>query len=83
MLRNRQISEQYRILLTSNGIAHKAAYENAKILHCDVSIGNILIDIMSPEISIPVAFLTDWDSAQKVLEDQTMEPRKLSRSVSQ
>ena len=37
-------------------IAHHDAYTNAKVLHRDISMGNILINIDKEE-----AFLNDWD----------------------
>ena len=36
--------------------AHKQAWENAHILHRDVSMGNILIDVKTGN-----GFLNDWD----------------------
>lgn len=41
-------------------VGHMIAFQDAQILHGDVSAGNILIDIYSPG-NAPVAFLTDWD----------------------
>ena len=37
-------------------IAHKHAWEKTQILHGDVSMGNILIDIKTGD-----GFLNDWD----------------------
>lgn len=39
---------------------HQRAWELAKVLHRDVSIGNIMIDAESPEDN-PQGFLNDWD----------------------
>lgn len=39
---------------------HRDAWELARILHRDVSVGNIMIDVESPEDD-PAGFLNDWD----------------------
>ena len=52
------------------------AYEKAKILHRDVSSGNILISENGEE-----GFLIDWDFSKEI--DQTSEaPRQPERTVS-
>lgn len=48
-----------------NASAHREAWEKAGILHRDVSVGNILIDV-DPDVSdagesTPTGFLNDWD----------------------
>ncbi|KAM5541438.1 hypothetical protein V8D89_004992 [Ganoderma adspersum] len=55
-------------------IAHMAAYEEAGILHCDISVGNILID---PESRC--GFLIDWDLSRLVSElgHGPMEPDRI------
>ncbi|KAF4619699.1 hypothetical protein D9613_004763 [Agrocybe pediades] len=40
--------------------AHKAVYEKCQILHCDVSVGNILVTADGK------GFLNDWDQARNV-----------------
>ncbi|KAF9554511.1 hypothetical protein CPC08DRAFT_821663 [Agrocybe pediades] len=40
--------------------AHKAVYEKCQILHCDVSVGNILVTANGK------GFLNDWDQARNV-----------------
>ncbi|KAF9554514.1 hypothetical protein CPC08DRAFT_712841 [Agrocybe pediades] len=40
--------------------AHKAVYEKCQILHCDVSVGNILVTADGK------GFLNDWDQARSV-----------------
>ena len=56
--------------------AHTVAFENAGILHRDVSAGNILI---SGEGS---GILIDWDLSKKMIKDVDEEPRQHSRTVS-
>ena len=41
-------------------LGHKDAWEKAGILHRDVSVGNIMIDVTSTEEDFK-AFLNDWD----------------------
>ena len=44
-------------------IAHKHAWEKARVLHRDVSRGNIMIDVRSTWDE-PLGFLNDWDMAK-------------------
>jgi hypothetical protein len=43
--------------------AHKDAWEKARILHRDISVGNIMIDVRSTTMR-PLGFLNDWDMAK-------------------
>ena len=61
-----------------NSAGHKDAWEKAKILHRDISVNNILIDIESP-IDTPHGFLNDWDMSE-YMED--MENPTALRAVS-
>lgn len=45
-------------------LAHFHAWEKARILHRDISVGNILIDIYSDE-RFPNGYLSDWDLSKK------------------
>jgi serine/threonine protein kinase len=56
-------------------IAHTAAYNKARILHRDVSAGNILITDKGSGI------LIDWDLSKKVKEDRDLKARRHSRTV--
>jgi serine/threonine protein kinase len=56
-------------------IAHTAAYNKARILHRDVSAGNILITDKGNGI------LIDWDLSKKVKEDRDLKARRHSRTV--
>ena len=51
---------------------HQQAWEKAGILHRDVSVANILIDVESPPGNLR-GFLTDWDlcKSEEQLESQT------------
>ena len=55
-------------------IAHKEAYENARILHRDISAGNILITDGGRGL------LIDWDISKRV-EDLDKGARQSERSV--
>ena len=59
-------------------LAHAAAYNNARILHRDISGGNILITEKGTGI------LIDWDLSKKVKVDADADakPRQHSRTVS-
>ena len=54
--------------------AHRAAYDRLKILHRDVSAGNILIRHDGKE-----GFLIDWDFSKEVTDDES--PRQRERTV--
>jgi len=56
-------------------IAHTDAYNKTRILHRDVSAGNILITEKGTGI------LIDWDLSKKVKEDGDVKPRRHSRTV--
>jgi serine/threonine protein kinase len=56
-------------------IAHTAAYDKARILHRDVSVGNVLITDEGGGI------LIDWDLSKKVNEGADPKPRQHSRTV--
>jgi len=56
-------------------IAHTDAYNKTRILHRDVSAGNILITEKGSGI------LIDWDLSKKVKEDADPKPRRHSRTV--
>lgn len=62
--------------------AHRGAWANGKgVLHRDISIGNILIDIRSPNIlQFPRGILTDWDLSRGVDEDDDRQPSQYIRS---
>ena len=66
--------------LTTPPIAHQEAWTRAKVLHRDVSPGNILIDIQSDVVEDPRAFLNDWDLC-KFRDDLTKGPTQHGRSV--
>ncbi|GJE86569.1 hypothetical protein PsYK624_026490 [Phanerochaete sordida] len=55
-------------------IAHADAYKKARILHCDVSTGNIMIDTETGQ-----GFLNDWDLCKYVeeLEDTPSPPKSM------
>ena len=55
--------------------AHTLAYEKARILHRDVSAGNILITDNGSGI------LIDWDLSKKVMPGADAKPRRHSRTV--
>jgi thiamine kinase-like enzyme len=55
--------------------AHISAYENAQVLHRDVSAGNILITDNGSGI------LIDWDLSKKVTPEVEAKPRRHSRTV--
>ena len=57
-------------------IAHADAYNRTRILHRDVSEGNILITEEGAGI------LIDWDLSKKVIGDADGQPRRHSRTVS-
>jgi thiamine kinase-like enzyme len=61
------------MLITS--VAHTAAYNKARILHRDVSAGNILITDEGGGI------LIDWELSKKVKEYADPKPRQHSRTV--
>ena len=63
----------YLKLITS--VAHTAAYDKTRILHRDVSAGNILITDNGGGI------LIDWDLSKKVKEHADPKPRQHSRTV--
>src|SRR6267142_105132 len=56
-------------------VAHTAAYDKTRILHRDVSAGNILITDKGGGI------LIDWDLSKKVKEYVDPKPRQHSRTV--
>lgn len=62
--------------------AHRGAWANGQgVLHRDISIGNILIDIRSPDIvRSPRGILTDWDLSRAVDVTPGREPTQHSRS---
>ncbi|KAH9975124.1 hypothetical protein BGW80DRAFT_1204651, partial [Lactifluus volemus] len=55
-------------------VAHTAAYNKTRILHRDVSAGNILITDKG------TGMLIDWDLSKKVKEDGDANPRRHSRT---
>jgi len=55
--------------------AHSVVYEKARILHRDVSAGNILITEEGSGI------LIDWDLSKKVMPEVDAKPKKYSRTV--
>ncbi|KAH9961812.1 hypothetical protein BC827DRAFT_1267471 [Russula dissimulans] len=55
-------------------LAHSVAYEKTRILHRDVSAGNILITEEDSGI------LIDWDLSKKVMPEVDAKPRKYSRT---
>ena len=57
-------------------VAHTAAYNKTRILHRDISAGNILINDKGGGI------LIDWDLSKKVKDDTDQKPRQHSRTVS-
>ena len=57
-----------------HSVAHKEAFENAKILHRDISVGNILIT------NDGHGLLIDWDLS-KYIKDLAMGARQGERSV--
>ena len=59
-------------------LGHEAAWKKAKVLHRDISPGNILIDDRDPKILS--AFLNDWDLC-KYKEDLKKGPSDKARSV--
>ena len=59
-------------------LGHKAAWKEAKVLHRDISPGNILIDDRDPKAL--KAFLNDWDLC-KYEEDLKKGPSDKARSV--
>ena len=62
-------------------LGHHGAWVIARILHRDVSVGNIMIDVESPEDE-PLGFLNDWDLC-KFAEDLNQPPSQpAGRSVS-
>ena len=64
-------------------LGHQQAWEKAGILHRDVSIANILIDVESPP-GESTAFLNDWDlcKTKEQLEEQTEPSQPAGVSVS-
>lgn len=52
-----------RVEPTDKELAHCEAWEHAGVLHRDISIGNIMIDVESPPYEA-MGFLTDWDLAK-------------------
>ena len=56
-------------------IAHTDAYNKTRILHRDVSAGNILITEEGTGV------LIDWDLSKKVKDDPNAKPRRHSRTV--
>ena len=58
------ISLQHESVIT----AHRGVWEACKLLHCDVSVGNILIhsprDCEDPETNEVAGLLADWDLAK-------------------
>lgn len=68
---------------TTTAAAHQEAWENAEILHRDVSVGNILVDIASKDFNAPRAVLSDWDlSAPKgMLRTATQHDRVVSAEL--
>ena len=63
--------------------AHRQAWEKAQILHRDVSVGNIMIDVESPEDDDPEGFLNDWDLCKYVEDFSKPAAQPAGRSVSQ
>ena len=66
---------QCACLKLTASVAHTAAYDKTRILHRDVSAGNILITDKGGGI------LIDWDLSKKVKEYVDPKPRQHSRTV--
>lgn len=62
-------------------LAHRKAWESANILHRDVSVGNIMIDVESDEEQ-PIGFLNDWDLCKYVEDFSKPAAQPGGRSVS-
>ncbi|KIP03556.1 hypothetical protein PHLGIDRAFT_121484, partial [Phlebiopsis gigantea 11061_1 CR5-6] len=70
-------SPELIIVTTDALLGHQQAWEKAGVLHRDVSVGNILIDVASPEDDIH-GFLTDWDLCQKLSLQYPKKPKELA-----
>lgn len=71
------------IALSNYGEGHKDAWEKAGILHCDISAGNIMINVDTTPDK-PLGILVDWDMC-KYKEDLLLDartPRATGVSVS-
>lgn len=62
-------------------LAHRKAWEKAKILHRDVSVGNIMINVESATKE-PDGFLNDWDLCKFVEDFSKPAAQPAGRSVS-
>lgn len=62
--------------------AHKSAWEKLRILHRDVSIGNIMINVSKrTKRRLLEGVLGDWDMAKEHFDDETPSPRREGRVV--
>jgi len=61
-----------RISLQYTLIAHRYLYDHLKILHCDLSFSNVLLNRKDDE-SEPVGLLIDYDYSESVDADNTFE----------
>jgi len=59
-----------RISLQYTLIAHRYLYDNLKILHCNLSVSNVLLNRKDDE-SEPVGLLIDYDYSESVGADDT------------
>lgn len=64
-----------------SSLAHQSAWELAEILHRDISAGNIMIDVESPE-NKPRGFLNDWDLCKYAEDLKKPTTQPAGRSVS-
>lgn len=64
-------------LLTCNPLAHQDAYEQAQVLHRDISARNVMINPLNDK-----ALLIDWDLAKYMDVDQGIKSNQGGRSVS-
>ena len=59
-----------RISLQYTLIAHRYLYDHLKILHCDLSVSNVLLN-RKDDKSEPVGLLIDYDYSESVDTDDT------------
>ena len=61
--------------------AHLVAWEKANVLHRDISVNNILIDIYSLEAGDPQGILADWGLSKSAAKGELGPRTQHSRSV--